>query len=60
MKGESQLVLKITPVCVCVISQIRYVDVFTQNKNKKIFKSGCKKAIVTLKKGQIIDLATGI
>ena len=29
-------------------------------KNKKIFKSGCKKAIVTLKKGQSIDLSTGI
>jgi len=29
-------------------------------KNKKTFKSGYKKAIVTLKKGQSIDLATGI
>ena len=29
-------------------------------KNKKSFKSGYKKAIVTLKKGQNIDLATGI
>jgi len=29
-------------------------------KNKKSFKSGFKKAIVTLKKGQSIDLATGI
>ena len=29
-------------------------------KNKKAFKSGYKKAIVTLKKGQSIDLATGI
>ena len=29
-------------------------------KNKKIFKSGCKKAIVTLKKGQSIDLSMGI
>jgi len=29
-------------------------------KNKKTFKSGCKKAIVTLKKGQSIDLSTGI
>tara|TARA_B110000438_G_scaffold298354_1_gene346443 strand:- start:124 stop:417 length:294 start_codon:yes stop_codon:yes gene_type:complete len=29
-------------------------------KNKKAFKSGFKKAIVTLKKGQSIDLATGI
>ena len=28
--------------------------------NKKTFKSGYKKAIVTLKKGQSIDLATGI
>ena len=29
-------------------------------KNKKTFKSGYKKAIVTLKKGQSIDLSTGI
>jgi large subunit ribosomal protein L23 len=29
-------------------------------KNKKSYKSGFKKAIVTLKKGQSIDLATGI
>ena len=29
-------------------------------KNKKAYKSGYKKAIVTLKKGQSIDLATGI
>ena len=29
-------------------------------RNKKIFKSGYKKAIITLKKGQSIDLATGI
>jgi|TARA_B110000116_G_scaffold203134_1_gene178166 large subunit ribosomal protein L23 len=29
-------------------------------KNKKTFKSGCKKAIVTLKKGQSIDLSTRI
>ena len=29
-------------------------------KNKKVFKSGKKKAIVTLKKGQSIDLSTGI
>ena len=29
-------------------------------KNKKTFKTGYKKAIVTLKKGQSIDLSTGI
>ena len=29
-------------------------------KNKKTFKPGYKKAIVTLKKGQSIDLATGV
>ncbi len=29
-------------------------------KNRKAYKSGYKKAIVTLKKGQSIDLATGI
>ena len=29
-------------------------------RNKKIFKSSHKKAIVTLKKGQTIDLSTGV
>ena len=29
-------------------------------KNKKTFKPGYKKAIITLKKGQSIDLATGV
>ena len=29
-------------------------------KNKKAFKPGYKKAIITLKKGQSIDLATGV
>ena len=29
-------------------------------RNKKTFKSGYKKAIITLKKGQNIDLATGV
>ena len=29
-------------------------------KNRKAFKTGYKKAIVTLKKGQSIDLATGV
>ena len=29
-------------------------------KNKKTFKTGIKKAIVTLKKGQSIDLSTGV
>ncbi len=29
-------------------------------RNKKAFKPGYKKAIITLKKGQSIDLATGI
>ena len=29
-------------------------------RNRKAYKSGYKKAIVTLKKGQTIDLATGI
>ena len=29
-------------------------------KNKKTYKPGYKKAVITLKKGQSIDLATGI
>ena len=50
------------------IFKVKVVKVNTVNlkgkmklvRNKKAFKSGYKKAIVTLKKGQSIDLATGI
>ena len=45
------------------VIKINTINLKGKNKivrNKKIFKSGYKKAIVTLKKGQSIDLATGV
>jgi len=45
------------------VVKVNTVNVIGKTKNvkgKKVFKSGFKKAIVTLKKGQSIDLATGV
>tara|TARA_Y100000590_G_scaffold61771_1_gene65981 strand:+ start:3373 stop:3666 length:294 start_codon:yes stop_codon:yes gene_type:complete len=45
------------------VIKINTINIKGKNKlvrNKKAFKSGYKKAIVTLKKGQSIDLATGV
>ena len=45
------------------VIKINTVNIKGKNKlvrNKKAFKVGYKKAIITLKKGQSIDLATGI
>ena len=50
------------------IFKVKVIKINTMNikgknklvRNKKAYKSGYKKAIVTLKKGQSIDLATGI
>ena len=45
------------------VIKINTIQIKGKNKlvrNKKAFKSGYKKAIVTLKKGQSIDLTTGI
>ncbi len=45
------------------VVKINTINIKGKNKivrNKKSFKSGFKKAIVTLKKGQSIDLSTGI
>ncbi len=45
------------------VIKINTINLKGKNKivrNKKTFKSGYKKAIVTLKKGQSIDLATGV
>ena len=45
------------------VIKINTINIKGKNKlvrNKKSFKSGYKKAIVTLKKGQSIDLATGL
>tara|TARA_Y100000590_G_C15538522_1_gene945988 strand:+ start:338 stop:631 length:294 start_codon:yes stop_codon:yes gene_type:complete len=51
---------KIFKVNVIKINTINIKGKIKLVRNKKAFKSGYKKAIVTLKKGQSIDLATGI
>jgi len=51
---------KIFKVNVIKINTINLKGTTKIVKNKKTFKPGYKKAIVTLKKGQTIDLATGI
>ena len=51
---------KIFKVNVVKINTINIKGKVKLVKNKKSFKSGYKKAIITLKKGQSIDLATGI
>ena len=51
---------KIFKVNVVKINTINIKGKTKMVRNKKAFKSGYKKAIVTLKKGQSIDLATGI
>ena len=51
---------KIFKVNVIKINTINLKGKTKMVKNKKTLKSGSKKAIVTLKKGQSIDLSTGI
>ena len=51
---------KIFKVNVIKINTINLKGKTKTVRNKKTFKSGYKKAIITLKKGQSIDLATGI
>ena len=51
---------KIFKVNVIKINTINLKGTSKIVRNKKAYKSGYKKAIVTLKKGQSIDLATGI
>ena len=51
---------KIFKVKVVKINTINIREKIKMVRNKKAYKSGYKKAIVTLKKGQSIDLATGI
>ena len=51
---------KIFKVNVIKINTINIKGKSKMVRNKKAFKPGYKKAIVTLKKGQNIDLATGI
>ena len=51
---------KIFKVNVIKINTINLKGKTKMVRNKKTFKTGYKKAIVTLKKGQSIDLSTGI
>ena len=51
---------KIFKVNVVKINTINLKGKTKMVRNKKTYKPGYKKAIVTLKKGQSIDLATGI
>ena len=59
-KNIKKSIEKIFKVNVIKINTINIKGKNKLVKNKKAFKSGYKKAIVTLKKGQSIDLATGI
>ena len=51
---------KIFKVNVVKINTINLKGATKMIRNKKTFKSGYKKAIITLKKGQSIDLAAGV
>ena len=59
-KSITKSVEKIFKVNVIKVNTINIKGTSKLVRNKKSFKSGYKKAIVTLKKGQSIDLATGI
>ena len=59
-KSIKRSIEKIFKVNVVKINTVNIKGKMKMVRNKKAFKSGYKKAIVTLKKGQSIDLATGI
>ena len=59
-KNIKKSIEKIFKVNVIKINTINIKGKTKLVRNKKAYKSGYKKAIVTLKKGQSIDLATGI
>ena len=59
-KSIKRSIEKIFKVNVIKINTINMKGKVKLVRNKKSYKSGFKKAIVTLKKGQSIDLATGI
>ena len=59
-KSIKKSIEKIFKVNVIKINTINIKGKTKIVRNKKAFKSGYKKAIITLKKGQSIDLATGI
>ena len=57
IKKNIEKIFKVNVVKVNIINQKTKLKI---KQGKKSFKSGYKKAIVTLKKGQSIDLTTGI
>ena len=59
-KSIKKSVEKVFKVDVIKVNTINFKGKTKLVKGKKSFKSGFKKAIVTLKKGQSIDLTTGI
>ena len=64
-KGATKISIKksIEKIFKVNVIKINTINIKGKNKlvrNKKSFKSGYKKAVVTLKKGQSIDLATGL
>ena len=59
-KSIKKSIEKIFKVNVIKINTINIREKIKMVRNKKAYKSGYKKAIITLKKGQSIDLATGI
>ena len=59
-KNIKKSIEKIFKVNVIKINTVNIKGKTKLVRNRKAFKSGYKKAIVTLKKGQSIDLATGI
>ena len=59
-KSIKKSVEKIFKVNVIKINTINLKGKTKMVRNKKSFKPGYKKAIITLKKGQSIDLSTGV
>ena len=59
-KSIKKSIEKIFKVNVIKINTVNIKGKSKLVRNKKSFKSGFKKAIITLKKGQSIDLSTGV
>ena len=59
-KSIKKSIEKIFKVNVVKINTVNIKEKVKMVRNKKAYKPGYKKAIITLKKGQSIDLATGI
>ena len=57
IKKNIEKIFKVNVVKINIINQKTKIKM---RQGKKSFKSGYKKAIITLKKGQSIDLTTGI